>query len=101
MLYRLTLWLAAPLLVAADVASLYPIYTPETVITIPEFGGLWADFRIHPNGSNGYVVVMEGEQISKVHLARIGGDTFADVSVKFMDAAMPLHMVARLRFEAD
>jgi hypothetical protein len=101
-------WMAAPVLLCADIASLHPLYTPETTATNPALVGIWgtkgsAEFRIEAEGEQGYRVIIDGEQVFTLRLVRVGSETVGDVAftAKFFDAALPIHAFARLRLQGD
>lgn len=106
---RSFLFLLAPAIVFADggIASLRPLYTPETAVLNPALVDLWVDggtsFRIEPDDKAGYQVILGGEQFLAFRLVQLGSETIADIVFpsKLFEPRLPMHRFGRIRLEGN
>jgi hypothetical protein len=107
MWHQLTVLIAAaPLLLRAEIAALRPIYTPETVVAVPEITGVWDDklaLRIEPDDGNGYDVFADAKPLFNVHFVRLDHELIADIAIptRLLDLSLPFHGFARVRVQGD
>ena len=83
------LGLAAPLLLAACIPSVNPLYTPDTIVFRAELVGVWKDkaesddsWNFTRSGENAYTVVIQDKESAstfKGHLVKLGETLYLDL----------------------
>jgi hypothetical protein len=106
--FRMAVLISLMLLPAARgewAASLNPLFDKQSVVVEPALAGDWQSplgmLRVRPSG-NGYEVFLEEEPAFKVHLVRLAGPLFLDVTDLTPGMfSIPVHAIARVRIEND